>query len=173
MWVFGYGSLMWDGWEKQYGVSRCERASLPGYQRDFNKASKSNWGSATHPGPTLGLSPSRDVRCEGMAFEFPDEAREQVLEALRKREGRSFQFPEMDVELQSGERVSALVPLNGTSKATFIGNVSIAERARMAKTAQGSSGKCVAYVVGIHDKLKELGIADPAVNEFWSEVSRE
>lgn len=21
MWAFGYGSLMWDGWEKQFGLS--------------------------------------------------------------------------------------------------------------------------------------------------------
>jgi cation transport regulator ChaC len=38
MWVFGYGSLMWDHWETQFGCLRSLVADLPGYQRVFNKA---------------------------------------------------------------------------------------------------------------------------------------
>ena len=48
-----------------------------------------------------------------------------------------------------------------------------AENRHMAKAAQGSSGTCVTYMKGVHDKLQELGISDPAVSEFWSAVSHE
>jgi cation transport protein ChaC len=173
VWVFGYGSLMWDGWEKAHGSTRSARASLTGFRRDFNKASTQNWGSSKDRAPTLGLDPSAASKCEGMAFELPDAARQQVVDALRKREGPSFELRELDVELQSGERMKALVPLNDTSKGTYIGDLSLAERVRMAKRAQGSSGTCVTYVRSIHDKLQELRIADAAVTEFWNEVSRE
>jgi len=173
MWVFGYGSLMWDGWQKEYGSTRSDRASLAGFGRAFNKASTKNWGSSKDRGPTLGLSPDATSKCEGMAFELPDEARQQVVDALKRREGDSFRLQEADIELQSGEQVKALVPVNDTTKGTYIGNLPLAERARMAKAAQGSSGTCVTYVKGVHDKLQELGISDPAVSEFWSAVSHE
>lgn len=39
MWVFGYGSLMWDGWEQEFGCLRRCVAVLKGYRRTFNKAS--------------------------------------------------------------------------------------------------------------------------------------
>jgi cation transport protein ChaC len=42
MWVFGYGSLIWDGWENSYGCLRKCVAVLNGYRRTFNKASTKN-----------------------------------------------------------------------------------------------------------------------------------
>lgn len=171
MWVFGYGSLMWDGWEKSYGATRSSSASLVGFHRDFNKASTSNWGSSTDRGPTLGLTPDATANCEGIAFEFPDATRDKLVDDLRKREGPSFDLRELDVDLQSGERVKALVPVNDPTKRTYIGNLSLAERAQMCKRARGSSGACVSYVENIHDQLRKMGIVDPAVNDFWDAVS--
>ena len=69
MWVFGYGSLMWDGWQTQHGCTRQMLADLPGYSRAFNKASVRNWGSTQNPCPTLSLTEGGN--CRGMAFEFP------------------------------------------------------------------------------------------------------
>lgn len=172
MWVFGYGSLMWDGWEKAHGSTRRVRASLAGFRRDFNKASTRNWGSLQDWAPTLGLASGAASRCEGIAFELRDAARQHVLDALHEREGRSFELRELDVELQSGERVKALVPVNDMSKGTYIGERSLAERAQMCRRAQGSSGTCMTYVQRVHDMLQELGITDAAVTEFWNEVSR-
>jgi len=172
MWVFAYGSLMWDGWEKSYGTTLSERATLDGYRRSFIKASVRNWGSPTQPGPTLGLIQDAASRCEGIAFQFPMALGQQVEDALRKREGNSYQLRELTIELRAGQRVKALVAVNDTSRRTFIGEQPLEERVRMAKTAQGEDGNCVDYVEEIHDKLRAMGITDTAVNEFWSQVSR-
>ena len=171
MWVFGYGSLMWDGWEKSHGATRSTSASLVGFHRDFNKASTSNWGSSTDRGPTLGLTASATAKCEGIAFEFPDETRDKVLDYLRQREGGSFEFRELDVDLQSGEQVKALVPVNDPKRGTYIGDLSLARRVEMCKRARGSRGACVSYVENIHNELRKMGIVDAAVNEFWNAVS--
>ncbi|RVQ67534.1 hypothetical protein EKN06_06125 [Croceicoccus ponticola] len=48
MWVFGYGSLMWDNWQTSYGGANGVLATLKGYERSFNKASKVNWGAIPH-----------------------------------------------------------------------------------------------------------------------------
>lgn len=87
MWVFGYGSLMWDGWEAQHRCTRRERASLPGFHLDFNKASRENWGTRDQPCPTLGLDADADARCEGLAFELPDAERDRAVDYLKRREG--------------------------------------------------------------------------------------
>ena len=164
---------MWDGWEKQHGAISSERASLAGFRRDFNKASVLNWGSETHPCPTLGLSPDASSKCEGMAFRFPISTRQQVKDAFQKREGGSFQVQKLLVELLSGQHVEALVAVNDTSKNTFIGDLPLAERARMTKRAGGSSGTCEVYARGIYDTLRAMGITDNAVNAFWREMSCE
>jgi glutathione-specific gamma-glutamylcyclotransferase len=171
MWVFGYGSLMWDGWQTQYGCIRVERGALANFRRDFNKASVERWGSREKPGPTLGLAASAGAKCEGLSFELPDESREQVLNYLRNREGESFALKEMEVDLQSGVRVVAFVPVNDTSKNTYIGAQPLKDRATMAKAASGSGGSCETYVTGVHEKLRQLSIHDSGVEEFWNAMS--
>ena len=83
MWVFGYGSLMWDGWERDFGGSRTDRAVLSGYRRSFNKKSVSNWGTSKSPGPTLGLEPDAAGECIRMVFEIPDAQRRAVEQMLK------------------------------------------------------------------------------------------
>jgi hypothetical protein len=49
MWIFGYGSLMWDSWEQNFGCLGKEEAQLESFRRDFNKASTFRWGSRSAP----------------------------------------------------------------------------------------------------------------------------
>ncbi len=166
MWVFGYGSLMWDGWEQALGGTRVDRAVLIAHRRSFNKKSVRNWGTPGAPAPTLGLEPAPGGNCIGTAFEFPAAQRGAVETVLRSREGASFAFVELAVRLPDGREVRALTPVNDRSKATYMGNVPIAERGRLAKIARGTSGSCVHYVRNIHEKLSSLGIVDADIEEF-------
>ncbi len=170
MWIFAYGSLMWDGWEKSYSCSRTAKATLKGYQRAFNKKSRRNWGTEAAPGPTLGLEVAAAGQCVGIAFEFPDNSREAVLEDLRKREGRSFALAELEVVLDNGESVSAIVAVNDPNASTHIGNLPVQQRAAMASAARGENGACADYVRNVHEKLKELGIVDTCVEEFTNAI---
>ena len=122
MWIFGYGSLMWDNWEQQFGCLRKEEAELQSFRRDFNKASTRRWGSQSAPGPTLGLEPAKGARCVGMAFEFPDDRSEEILSYLKGREGPDFTLPDKTVQLRSGCAVPARVSTNSGSGETYIGN---------------------------------------------------
>lgn len=171
MWVFGYGSLMWDGWEDQFGCTRKETATLRGYRRDFNKASVQNWGAESAPGPTLGLEPLVEAECVALAFEFPDSERKRLLEALHAREGSSFALEAKEVHLASGPIVQAVVPVNDRSRATYMGKQTLEERARLAAVAIGSSGLCRDYVKNIRDKLQALRIEDRGVEEFATLVA--
>ncbi|HJR60318.1 MAG TPA: restriction endonuclease subunit S [Vicinamibacterales bacterium] len=172
IWVFGYGSLMWDGWENSFGGQRVDGASLTGYRRAFNKKSVKNWGSSKAPGPTLGLEPAERASCVGTAFEFPVAHAEAVKELLTGREDKSFSLHQLPVRLPDGREVLALTPVNDREHSTYIGNVSLGTRAEMARTARGTSGACIDYVRNIQKKLAELNIVDPDVIEFLSLVEQ-
>jgi glutathione-specific gamma-glutamylcyclotransferase len=168
MWIFGYGSLMWDGWERHLDGLRVDCAVLMGHRRSFNKKSVTNWGTSEAPAPTLGLEPDPDPNsnCIGTAFEFPDERRLAIEYLLRHREGKSFALVELPVRLPDGREVSAVTPVNDRSSATYIGEVPIALRITMAMRASGTYGSCADYVRNIHSKLQFLGIVDAEVDEF-------
>jgi cation transport protein ChaC len=169
MWVFGYGSLMWDGWEAKFHGTRHDLAVLSSYRRSFNKASKRNWGSLAAPCPTLGLEPDTAAKCVGTAFEFANA--DEVLTYLKKREGPDFSLPERDIVLPSGITVHAVVPVNDRNRASYVGTAPVENRAAQAQTARGEKGLCREYVAALRSKLRELGIVDPAVEEFASLVS--
>jgi cation transport protein ChaC len=171
MWIFGYGSLMWDGWEQEFGCLRSEEAELPSFRRDFNKASTRRWGTESAPGPTLGLEPTEAATCVGVAFNFADARREEILSQLKHREGPHFSLLEHVVQLRGGDRVPALIPINDRNAKTYIGSRTIAERVLMARTASGTAGRCSDYVANVRQELARRGVHDPCVERFCSAVS--
>lgn len=170
MWVFGYGSLMWDGWERQYGCLQRQVAELQGYRRSFSKASVKNWGSPTNPGPTLNLEEFAQATCTGIAFEFQAEQADEVSAYLARREGRGFALKPMQVATNNGQVVNALVPVYDGPNVIRVS--SLAELVRQVVSAKGTSGQCRDYVRGIQLELRKLGIADPVVAETWNAVER-
>lgn len=171
MWVFAYGSLMFDGWEERFGGERFERARLPGFRRSFNKSSTENWGTPERPGPTLGLEPEPGGECVGCAFRFPEEREPEVLAYLDEREGYGFELRRIPVELPDGRRVLAVVAVNDHDASTYIGDLELDERAAMARRAEGRSGTCREYVHRVREMLRELSVEEPRVTRFWDAVA--
>jgi glutathione-specific gamma-glutamylcyclotransferase len=168
MWVFGYGSLMWDNWERDFGCSRKCSALLKGYRRTFNKASTHNRGTRRAPCPTLNLEKEAAGTCKGMAFAFPDERRRDVLAYLGKREGPDFHLELLSVRLDDDTEVQAHVPVYCGKN--LISSASLKEKAAMVRDARGTESSCEDYVKEIAELLAKLKIDDPAVTEFWQEV---
>jgi cation transport protein ChaC len=165
LWVFGYGSLMWDDWEKPFGCRNRTVATLPGYRRSFSKLSVANWGTKAAPCPTLNLQADASASCKGMAFAFPASNSATVLAYLGKREG-GFEIKPLRVRIDDGTEIQAFVPLYfGKNLRT---DLSVEQQVSMIRAARGTSGPGAAYVQGIAAQLKALGIDDPAVRDLWS-----
>ena len=164
MWVFGYGSLMWDYWEANYECRRRVPATLIGYIRTFNKASVKNWGSKARPGPTLNLAKSKTGICCGMAFEFAEPDGDAVVTYLAKREG-GFELRTLPITLEDGVAATAIVPIYERGK-NLISGKSIHELIAMARTAHGESGSCADYIRNVARQLADNDIEDAAVQEF-------
>ena len=172
MLVFGYGSLIWDGWQNTEG-RRCLRAlpaELPGYRRVFNKKSVQNWGTRAKPCPTLNLEAAASASCRGMAFEFQSNAWfiGEMLLYLRRREACEPQ--ELPIRIKGVGATRALVYIH--AGANLLREQLTAEQlADMAVVAtEGESGLCVNYIKTLAEKLAALGIDDPAVVELWRAV---
>jgi len=171
MWVFGYGSLMWDSWESRYGCLRKCVAVLNGHRRTFNKASTKNRGSKKAPCPTLNLEKDVAGSCKGMAFEFPEVRAGDVLAYLAKREGANFQLELLTACLDNDTEVQAYIPVyRGKNLITI---VTLNEKASMVRNARGTESSCEDYVREIAELLAQLKIDDPAVTELWQEVQRQ
>lgn len=144
IWVFGYGSLMWDGWEIAHGCSRRVVADLRGFRRSFNKASIERWGTRGSPGPTLNLVAAPESSCRGIAFKFPATKEMALRTYLQEREGQAFPLREHKVRVSEKEIVVALVPMYEGNN--LVRTSSAAETADMVCGAIGSAGRCIDYV---------------------------
>jgi len=164
MWLFGYGSLMWDGWEAAYGCLRRMPADLEGHSRIFNKKSLERWGTRSRPGLTLNLT--RTGTCRGVAFEFEDAARGDIEDYLCARE--TCAATEVSVALPEGT-VAALTYIYDGPRLIEDG-LSLQKRAAMVMQAEGIAGSNHDYIRGVREHLASLGVADPAVDELWEAV---
>jgi cation transport protein ChaC len=171
MWVFGYGSLMWDGWQDKNG-RRCLRTSsaeLRGYRRIFNKKSVRNWGTRALPCPTLNLEGVSTASCRGMAFEFhhDDWFIGQMLLWLRQRE--ACEPRELPIRIDDASEVNALVYIYA-GPSLIKDQLAPEQLAAMCVKASGADGLCINYIKGIAEKLAALGIDDRAVADLWHAV---
>src|SRR6516164_4008692 len=69
VWIFAYGSLMWD---PDFPHAKRETALLRGYHRSFCLYSYDYRGTRERPGLTLGLD--RGGACRGIVLRLPPEA---------------------------------------------------------------------------------------------------
>ena len=171
MWVFGYGSLMWDGWEKKFQGTNQGKARLWGYRRSFNKKSTRNWGTRDAPCPTLGLEKLNGAECVGLVFKFNDNQRQSIEPYLNDREGKSFQLVEIEVELEGGQKVMALTLINRLKMNTYISNTDFNALGHMVRKASGRDGSCFEYIQNIYMKCEELGIKDEYVQKMWEVIN--
>lgn len=167
MWVFGYGSLMWDSWDDSPDCLRSCIAELPQYRRSFTKASVKNWGTRDHPCPTLTLDRDDLSSCWGIAFEFEDRDRPELLEYLKHREGRNFAFNRIEILLEGNTAVYAMVSkYEGTN---ILDAESTTDLAKLVHTAKGDRGDCITYLERIVRELAELDIKDEYVISLWND----
>ena len=170
IWVFGYGSLMSDGWEADYNCLRRERARIFGYERSFTKASTVNWGSKSHPAPTLQVVPLNGGVCSGIAFEFDETSGEAVFAYLRQREGKGFECQNVALELETGEIVEGgCFFYRGKN---VIADNDLDHIANMVLKAHGRDGTGLDYVYRVKRELDVMGIRDEATEALVRVIAK-
>jgi cation transport protein ChaC len=169
MWVFGYGSLIWD---PGFAVAERQIARLDGWHRSFCMRSIHHRGTLADPGLVLALDRLASASCDGVAFRVADGAEADTLQALRARELVSSAYLEtsLPVVLQAGPAVEALVYVIDPLHAQYCGGLDPEEQARIIARASGGRGSNRDYLFATAEHLRALGIADAGLEWLAARV---
>jgi cation transport protein ChaC len=159
LWVFGYGSLLWDpGFEP---AEICP-ARLHGWHRSFSMISIHYRGTAEVPGLVLALDERAGAVCDGLAMRVRDEEAETVLAALRARELVSDAYLERHFEvIGPEERALDVVTYVIDPEGPQYCDLALEEQAQMIAEAVGARGPNRDYLENTHAHLCSLGVEDP------------
>ncbi|WP_026790732.1 gamma-glutamylcyclotransferase [Pleomorphomonas oryzae] len=160
IWVFGYGSLMWN---PGFPYLRAEQARMHGVRRALCVRSTHYRGTPDNPGLVFGLD--RGGSCHGVAFEVAEADREAVIAYLRAREQISMVYHEVvrPARLQSGETIGALVYVANQTHEQYAGGLEFEEMLDIIRRSAGAMGPNVDYVMATLKRLQDMGIRDQAL----------
>jgi cation transport protein ChaC len=156
LWVFGYGSLMWD---PGFAYERRSPALVHGYHRAFCIYSNRWRGTPQRPGLVLGLSPGG--ACRGIAFRVAASRVAATLRELWAREMRRsiYKVRLLRARLPAGEaRVFAFVA--DPRHPGYAGELPIAHIAQRIATCCGQRGTNIEYLTRTIEHLAQLGVHD-------------
>ena len=159
LWVFGYGSLLWN---PGFAYQRAEVARLHGWRRSFCMASVHYSGTEEAPGLVLALDRATDAYCDGLAFEVAAGLADETLATLRERELISYAYLEdwLPLDLASGTKVQALTYVINRDHTQYSGALPLESQAQIIAKSQGIRGPNCDYLYSTTDHLAKLGIAD-------------
>ena len=160
MWVFGYGSLLWNpGFE----VTEQVVGTLPGYARSFCMRSIHHRGTDDHPGLVLALDEEPSHACEGVALAVKEGTEDATLNYLRERELISSACLErmLEVGLNDGRRVTAVVYVINPGHVQYCGGLPLEEQAQIISRAVGGMGPNTEYLFNTAQHLTRIGLHDP------------
>jgi cation transport protein ChaC len=177
VWVFAYGSLLWNPAFKY--VDR-QPAILHGYHRDFNLRTYIGRGCTKQPGLVLGLE--QGGYCEGQILKMDPAAIDEEMHVLWSREMvASAYFPIWcDVE-PNGQSTAAVDTESTTSAIAFVmdtnymhyaGDLSFEERCHDLAHGIGQLGCASDYLFETVNALRNNNIHDALLESYADNVEK-
>jgi cation transport protein ChaC len=157
LWVFGYGSLIWD---PGFPVAERRIARLDGWHRSFCMWSIHHRGTVENPGLVLALDRAESASCTGVAFRVEPGREAATLFALRERELVSSAYLEttLPVGTEAGP-LQALAYVIDPDHAQYC-HLDREKQAQIIAQATGGRGRNRDYLLSTAAHLAELGIRD-------------
>lgn len=170
VWVFAYGSLMWD---PGFHFAEVRMASLPGYTRRFNYRVIGGRGTPAVPGLVLSLMPQPDALCHGLAFRIAADQVEPETVLLWRREMIRDGYQPLWLDLQSAQgAVRAIVFAASPGKSMYVHDLTADQTAQRLAIAEGYLGRNRDYLKQLAEQLQALGLEDAYVSDLSARVAR-
>jgi len=169
LWVFGYGSLMWNpGFE----FAEVRLAKLEGYQRCFSF--KVDIGRGTVDCPALMLSLEDQAGCcTGLAFRIAAKQLQDELAMLWRREmiQGSYVAAMRPITTPQGQ-LTALAFVSNPESSHYVGRQPLDSTARAIAKASGFIGSNRQYLEQLAAQLTHLDIEDNYVHQLQTRVEQ-
>ena len=170
LWVFAYGSLIWD---PALIFTEVRRAYAPHHARRFI-LEDTYGGRGTVEAPGLMAALDAGAGCHGLCYRIAAEAVEHETEILFRRElmGPGYDAAFIPVVME-GTRARALSFLADLDSGLINPDLPRETQIRYAATGTGFLGSSYDYVRGIVDHLHDMAIPDPELDALLADVEAE
>lgn len=168
LWVFAYGSLMWD---PAFDFVEVRAATLADHHRQFNYRVVGGRGSPEQPGLVLSLMPRQGARCDGLVFRMAAHTVEAETQILWRREMiRGGYAPSLFAVHTPQGPVNALVFSARPDNPSYVHDLSLDETADIVATASGHLGSNRDYLLQLAAQLTALGLDDAYISDLVARV---
>ena len=167
LWVYSYGSLMWD---PGFHFAEVRLAELAGHQRRFSYMTKMARGSPEYPGLMLSLDECVGS-CKGLAFRIAADLvhAESAMVWGREMIRGGYCARLLPVSTPQGA-VTALVFCSNPSHPEHVDALSIEKTAAMIASGSGVLGTNREYLEQVAAQLERLGIEDRYIEHLVQQV---
>tara|TARA_B100000767_G_scaffold39223_1_gene32960 strand:+ start:150 stop:728 length:579 start_codon:yes stop_codon:yes gene_type:complete len=161
LWVFAYGSLMWN---PEMQVIEIQQGKVHGLQRGFNLLSTVHRGTQELPGLVLSLR--NGGHCEGLAFRIAQTSKQEDFKNLWLREMVTmFYRPHVCQVTTPNETIDAITFVADQQHEQYV-EFDAAQCASMIRQAHGDRGSNMDYFNNTSSHLKNLSIYDPIFSDI-------
>ena len=162
VWVFGYGSLMWN---PDFKLAEKRTGIVIGYHRSLCLKSMVYRGTPDYHGLVFGLD--KGDSCQGMAYRIAEENIHSEMEKIWKREmfAGTYIPTWVNVTTKQGS-ISAVTFVINHEHEHYIPDLELEEIAERVVRAEGICGSCRDYVQNTVKSLHHLGLRDPTLEQL-------
>ncbi|TCV99698.1 gamma-glutamylcyclotransferase [Biostraticola tofi] len=167
VWIFGYGSLMWN---PVFEAEEVRPAELTGWHRAFCLRLIAGRGTSSQPGRMLALKEGGQTT--GLAFRLPEERLVEELELLWKREMLTGCYIPTwsELTLDGDQQVTALVFVMDPAHPFFEADTRSQIIAPLIACASGPLGTNAQYLFALEQELNNYGMQDDCMVELVQHV---
>jgi len=166
VWLFGYGSLMWNP-----TIHYVERkpGNLHGYHRQFCLWTLMGRGTEECPGLMLALQPGGS--CKGIVYRVAADLADEELSIVWNREMISGAYVPLVLDIKTDDgTIKAISFVINQKHERYAGKLDRETISQAIAHAEGPIGRCRDYLFSTVEHMDELGIGDGAMHDLERRV---